>query len=327
LIKVGGKQIKRSLRTTIRLWPNARLQEFREKAAGLSSDSKTSSFNDIAQRWLSVQEVDLKPSSYGRRQSTVKGLLPIFGQEPIARITQEHIERWKRSRGANLSERSFNMEIETLRLILDYARDDLRLIFDHPAKALRKKTLPRRHAVIPSKVEFIRLLTEMQSDGAQGKGRLSADLVEFLGYSGCRLGEAVNVKWQDINFERGVLGRRGRAFGIGEAALVIVLHLGVIDNALHDLRLDGGADRLTDAGKRRGQQPQKGEAGKRDYSQGEDHLDQAEGPAGAVTAVHCGHIVKPEVSNSKTVNAHAVAHSGAAAAWLLHRNLFRRKIW
>jgi integrase len=205
LIKVGGKQIKRSLRTTDQALAKRRLKEVREKAAGLILDRKKVDFRTVAERWLALQKIDLKPASHKRRESTVKGLLPVFGRESISRISQDHVERWKKTRGPKLSERSYNMEIETLRLILDYARDDLRLILDHPAKRLVKKTLPKRYAIIPTKAQFIQLLAEMRSEAAQGKGGMSANLVEFLGYSGCRLGEAITAKWQDIDFERGTL--------------------------------------------------------------------------------------------------------------------------
>jgi integrase len=213
LIKVGGKQIKRSLRTNDQALAKRRLKELREKASGLILDRKKITFKTIAERWLALQKVDLKPASHKRRESTVKGLLPVFGRESITRITQDHIERWKKLRSPELSARSYNMEIETLRLILDYARDDLRLILNHPAERLVKKTLQKRHAIIPTKPQFIRLLAEMRSESAQGKSNLSADLVEFLGYSGCRLGEAIYVTWQDIDFERGILkvtgGKKG----------------------------------------------------------------------------------------------------------------------
>ena len=53
----------------------------------------------------------------------------------------------------------------------------------------------------------------MRSEAAQGKTGLSANLVEFLAYSGCRLGEAINVTWGDIDFERETLKVTGGAKG------------------------------------------------------------------------------------------------------------------
>lgn len=81
LIKVRGKQIKRSLRTNDQALAKRRLKELREKATGLILDRKKVDFKTVAERWLALQKVDLKPASHKRRESTVKGLLPIFGRE------------------------------------------------------------------------------------------------------------------------------------------------------------------------------------------------------------------------------------------------------
>ena len=54
LIKVGGKQIKRSLKTDDQALAKRRLKEFREKAAGLTLDRKKVDFKTVAQRWLGI---------------------------------------------------------------------------------------------------------------------------------------------------------------------------------------------------------------------------------------------------------------------------------
>jgi hypothetical protein len=72
---VGGKQIKRSLRTNDQALAKRRLKELREKATGLTLGRKKVDFKTIAHRWLALQKVDLKAASHTRRESTVKGLL------------------------------------------------------------------------------------------------------------------------------------------------------------------------------------------------------------------------------------------------------------
>ena len=54
MIKVGGKQIKRSLKTDDQALAKRRLKEFREKAAGLTLDRKKVDFKTVAQRWLGI---------------------------------------------------------------------------------------------------------------------------------------------------------------------------------------------------------------------------------------------------------------------------------
>ena len=62
LIKVGGKQIKRSLSTNDQALAKRRLKELREKATGLTLDRKKVDFKTIAQRWLALQKSDRFPA-------------------------------------------------------------------------------------------------------------------------------------------------------------------------------------------------------------------------------------------------------------------------
>lgn len=203
LIKTGGKQIKRSLETTDLVLAKRKLRDFKDRASTLVLEREKTTFKEVAERWLAQIAAQMKQSSHKRRDCAVNGLLPFFGTLNIRRISHADIEKWKRERGGKLSERSFNIEMETLRLILDYCRDDLRLLIDHPAEKLKRKREPKRKTIIPTKSQFQTLLKEMRSSASQKKGQEAAAFVEFLAYSGCRLNEAVPATWADINWERG----------------------------------------------------------------------------------------------------------------------------
>ncbi len=57
---------------------------------------------------------------------------------------------------------------------------------------------------IPGKEQFRALVAELRKE-PQAVRSGAADFVEFLGYSGLRLGEAIAVNWCDANFELGTL--------------------------------------------------------------------------------------------------------------------------
>jgi integrase len=57
--------------------------------------------------------------------------------------------------------------------------------------------------VLPSPEDFSRLVAEIENPASgqrSGFSKPCADLVRFLAYSGCRIGEAREVRWQDCNF-------------------------------------------------------------------------------------------------------------------------------
>jgi site-specific recombinase XerD len=92
------------------------------------------------------------------------------------------------------------------------------LILSNPAKHIKRRKVISKQIVVPSLDQFKQLVSAIRlSDGKkdnQKKSKDGADLVEFLAYSGARIGEVVgggdaNEKrplfWSDVHFERGTI--------------------------------------------------------------------------------------------------------------------------
>ena len=79
LLKRGGKQFRRSLKTTDRKLANSRLANFRREVANLtlSQDSKAG-FDDIARTWLKTVKHTMKSSSLLRRETCINNLRRFF---------------------------------------------------------------------------------------------------------------------------------------------------------------------------------------------------------------------------------------------------------
>lgn len=201
LVKRGGKQFRRSLRTTDQALAKRRLREFQEKASRLTSDSENRGlrFEELAARWLTSRQAELKASSHARRVTAVKGLSPFFDGHLVRSIGPRQIEDWKVKRGAELSARTWNIEIETLKQILAYAKNDLRILVDNPVEVVKRRKERKAAILIPTKEQFRALLGELRN-GHRSTGE-AADFVEFLAYSGCRQQEASTVQWCDVNFD------------------------------------------------------------------------------------------------------------------------------
>src|SRR5437762_3923195 len=122
LIKVGGKQIKRSLKTTDMAIAKRSLAELRSKAERLhGKENRNIRFEELAQNWLESIKSSLKVKSYDRRRVAIVGLMPFFKGVPVRAIGFAEIDTWRRKRGGAISARSHNIELETLKLLLTYA--------------------------------------------------------------------------------------------------------------------------------------------------------------------------------------------------------------
>jgi integrase len=197
LLKVRGKQIKRSLKTADSALAKRRLAEFRIKANGLAGEERGMTFDHLAERWLAYMKPDLREGSWKRLAGIIRVVTPFFAGLPVRSIGQTQIEAWKIKRGALVSARSFNYEREVLRRLFEYARKEVRIILENPAAEIRKRKVGTTELVIPTKEQFRKLVGALR---AEPRVKVAADFIEFLGYSGLRLGEATQVLWRDVKF-------------------------------------------------------------------------------------------------------------------------------
>ena len=160
---------------------------------------------------MTAIKTDMKASSFHRRIGAVKALSPFFRGCLVTKIGRPQIEAWKRRRASKVAAQTANIEAETLRLILDYAMNELRILLENPAASIKRRTVRSAERLIPSKQDFRLLVTELR-EGHKATGE-AADFVEFLAYSGARKAEGAAVRLRDINFELGLLTITGGAAG------------------------------------------------------------------------------------------------------------------
>lgn len=199
LIKVAGKQIRRSLKTDDLALAKRRLVELRSKAERLNGTGNPNvRFDEFADGWLESIKSDMKPKSWDRRRVALVGLRPFFKGVPIKSVAYAQIDEWRRGRGGKLSARSHNIELETLKIILRRACER-GILLDNHADGFKRRKQPKNAPEIPTRQEFMKLITGLRvAPKAVASG--AADMTEFLAYSGMRVGEAREVKLRDINF-------------------------------------------------------------------------------------------------------------------------------
>jgi len=212
LVKRQNRQYRRSLKTSDPTLAKPRLRDFLNEVDRLQGPTatKTIHFEDLAQLWLCSVQHNLKASSYRRRLTALKGLTPFFKGVPVRNIGTSQIERWKKQRGGALSAQSWNIESETLRLILRHAQRDLRLILENPAENIKRRHEPARERLIPTKEEFQQILKAARSTPTAGE---AGDLLEFLAYSGLRKSEAESICWNHISFATNAMMVTGGVYG------------------------------------------------------------------------------------------------------------------
>jgi integrase len=169
-------------------------------------------FQDLWEQYLKAQTVS--PLTQKRKIIASKNFLPLFTNKNIQHITKDQIENYQlkrkleilsmpRNKGKREQEISFrtaNIELEVLRNFFNFCIGKS-YIEKNPATGIKKLN------------ELSRLKTLNDEDiqklisGATNK--LTRDLITFLIYTGCRKGEALNLKWDDVDLKNGVIAIKG----------------------------------------------------------------------------------------------------------------------
>lgn len=128
----------------------------------------------------------------------------------VRNIGRRQVEDWLTKRTKQRSPQTVNIEAETLRLSLGYAVKH-GLLLDNPAVGIKRQKTVTKPILCPTREQFKALLAHMRTNKGKRDAEQSADMVEFLGYSGWRKGEATNLRWEHVNFELGQITIAGDA--------------------------------------------------------------------------------------------------------------------
>lgn len=206
-----GRQIKKSLKTTERNIAVAR-RDLKRRELGLDRAQATiardATFKTVATAWLDELAPRLKDSAKRRRELCIQYIARHF-DGPILTLTRDRVTRWAKERAAQVSARTFNMELATIQHACRYAMQG-GIFNSSPADHIRTIKLDAKTVTTLTRDEFGALLAELRQSP---KAAAAADLATFLAYSGCRLNEALGVTWGDVDFTAGTVKITGGVRG------------------------------------------------------------------------------------------------------------------
>jgi len=218
LLKRGGKQFRRSLKTKDRKLADRRLNALRAKVGCLKMSPEAKlNFEQAANLWLETNKHALSPGTVKRRKMYIKGLAPSFRNVPIRNLAAQDCDRWVKERGATLASETFVHELDVMKAVFEFALDR-GLLLSNPSKHIKRRKVVSKQIVVPTLDQLKQLVSAIRlADGNKGnqeRTKDGADLVEFLAYSGARIGEVIGggeasekrpLLWNDVDFERGTL--------------------------------------------------------------------------------------------------------------------------
>jgi integrase len=202
--KVDGIVKRASLDTDVFTTAKDRLRAKINELKAAKPNAVAETFKDA--RLLYETDLDndytLAEASRQYRKARIAALLkswPSLDGMKLERISETRCREWAKGFAEQFDEQNFNNTLGTLRGII--ARGGI----GHDANpAFKIKRLGVKPTVLqlPEPEQFEKLVETIENAGS-GYSHDCADLVRFLAFSGCRISEANQVTWGDVDFERG----------------------------------------------------------------------------------------------------------------------------
>ncbi|MAS94874.1 MAG: hypothetical protein CMO55_16890 [Verrucomicrobiales bacterium] len=137
--------------------------------------------------------------------NVVPKIWPGIKQRPIRRLTPEECEAWAGPYSRTVSASHFNHVLSAFRTALDLAVNR-GIRPSNPFSGIKQRKARSKDLTgsLPSREEFTALVEEIRNSPSRW-GEACGDFVEFLAYSGVRVGEAPWILWKNCDLKRGEL--------------------------------------------------------------------------------------------------------------------------
>lgn len=169
-----------------------------EKAERELEKALNPTFTDIADEWNEDHEKEISHCTYDGYQSPLKNLKEEFGDKLIKDITPLEIQRFINNLGKKgYAKHTIDMRKIVASQIFDYAIIK-GLILVNPAAAIKTpKNAPKKIVDLPDEESIEKVKQSLD---------LPFGLFPYLIlYTGCRRGEALALKYEDIDFENNII--------------------------------------------------------------------------------------------------------------------------
>ena len=202
-VKIEGKIFRESLKTDVFTTAKLRLGDYIKSKHQRPARPVVGTFGEARALYEAELAADytLKAGSKTYRSNCIKALLrawPELEATDPAKISDVDCRAWASRFAEKYDAQFFNNTLGTLRMILERAgigHDD------NPARKVKRLGVKPKELKLPERDQFDAILSKVETSGA-GQAQHCADFIRFLAFSGCRLNEARQVRWQDVNFEK-----------------------------------------------------------------------------------------------------------------------------
>ncbi len=214
---LNGKEIWKALKTPNFSVAEARLAVLqkehrqRKKQEIDPADAKMTFAQAAALHMRQVEEdVSLKRRTRKYYQEVLNALLkswPELAGTEVRRITSAACREWAVRCSKAASATRYNAAVSLVRHVFDLAIEG-GVLHSNPAIGLKRRPVRAKQLTLPTRAEFGAFVAELRRAHSRDSQNC-ADFVQGLAFTGCRISEAAQIKWRDLDFGVGEITVKG----------------------------------------------------------------------------------------------------------------------
>jgi len=188
----GGKQVRRSLKTHDKRIAEQRAAklELTIHEAKLFGKEPPRSFKEMIVNYLEPKQ---SKRGFERLQYACRPLIEYFGDSDVTKINESHVEGYINWRSETVSDGTLRRELGALSAAFNHAIKKQKWRIENPCLKAEIPKEPKGRVRYLTRPEAKRLLQAAELP-------YLADFIELNLNTGCRKGELLNLKWENVDF-------------------------------------------------------------------------------------------------------------------------------
>ncbi|OVE79286.1 hypothetical protein BVY01_02910 [bacterium I07] len=196
----GGKRIQRSAKTDDRQTAKLILKDIEARVAKGSFNiedikpRKKVFLNDFIKEYLSFSKSHKAYMTWMREKLVLKMFRNFAGNIPLAAIDRKLLDEYMQERIKSLSRASVNIDLRHMKAALTKAVE-WQYLLKNPAKGIKPLSIPQNAPKFFTEQQMGLINQNIQAEHI-------SQIVLFAVNTGVRIGELVNIRWQDIDLDK-----------------------------------------------------------------------------------------------------------------------------
>ena len=208
----GGKQVRRSLKTREKRIAEQRKAklELTIHEAQLFGKEPARSFKELMVNYLEAKQSN---RGFERLQYACRPLIEYFAGNDVTQLNETHVEQYITWRSQSVADGTIKREVGALSAAFNHAIRKQKWRIENPCLKAERPKEPKGRVRYLTHAEAQRLLQAAESPvnvkgmalTSQYKSPVLRDFIELALNTGCRKGELLNLKWENIDFSTRLL--------------------------------------------------------------------------------------------------------------------------